>query len=133
MRKKGISYIDFNEQEPDNIYCPRCLRINLKVKVELLIPEGEPSIYNNDYICPNCNFEYRIDQTKPEVEYEPVFDVVTNDYEGGSQFAGVEPRAKSTTKREKRTRKLDNETVFDKDMVVEKGQINILYDSQGNY
>jgi len=132
-RKDSISYVDYNEDNEDPIWCPYCDKVGLKVILqqlqELEPGMGAPDIDNYLY-CPSCKRIVPVYATKPDVDYAPVVDLVETHFDVGSKFAS--PKYK---KRKKRRRNMDSDTkdVFAKDMAAEKGQINILSDSQGIY
>ena len=131
-RKDSISYIDFNEDNEDPLWCPYCEKVGLKIRLqqlqELEPGMGAPDIDNYLY-CPTCKRTVPIYATKPDVDYGPVVDLVETHFDVGSKFASPK------YKKKKRRRKMDSDTkdVFAKDMAAEKGNINILSDSQGIY
>ncbi len=56
-------------------------------------------------------------------------DIVDNPFETGSEFGAVKDR-KHQDKKKKRKKKDDK---VDKEMTAESGEVNVLYDSSGNY
>jgi len=123
VRKDSISYIDYNEDEPDPLYCPRCEKVGLKIKLgPPIYPENEPIPYDADQWlqCPNCG---RIAQheAKIDVEYGPVVDMVETHFDVGSKFASPEYGKK---KRRRRANRIQEE--IDPDILREKGNVNII-------
>jgi len=126
-RKEHISYIDYNEDDPEPIYCPYCEKVGVKVKLQPRVyPENEPLPYDADQWlqCYTCGKIIPIYAGKLDVEYGPVVDMVETHFDVGSKFAGTDRRSK------KRRRKKETK---DPDKELERGVVKILYDSQGNY
>ena len=131
-KKDPISYIDFNEDEPEPIYCPYCEKVGVKYKLQdRVYDDGElPSDADQWTQCHRCGRIIPVYATKDDPEYGPVFDLVETPFDSGSQFAGVHNRS-GKKKKKRRANKLDKEE--DLDIAVEQGTVNIVYDSGGNY
>jgi len=130
-KKDPIAYIDFNEDEPEPIYCPYCKKVGVKARLQpLAFDNYQDTPTDADYFvyCPNCKRPIPIYATKPDVEYGPVFDLVVTPFDVGSEFAGTTRRS---GKRKRRSKKLDRDE--DPDIAAERGNVNIVYDSGGNY
>ena len=128
QRKPIFSFIE--DDEPELVNCPYCEKVGTKIRlVPRVYPEDHPAPYDADnwLQCTNCGRVIPVVDTKQDVEYGPVVDMVESKFESGSQFASTTPRKKK--KRVPRSYKHD----VDPDMAGETGEINILYDSSGNY
>jgi hypothetical protein len=126
-RKEAISYIDYNEDDPEPIYCPYCEKVGVKVKLQPRVyDDNQPLPYDADQWlqCYTCGKIIPIYAGKLDVEYGPVVDMVETHFDVGSKFAGTDRRSK------KRRRKKE---VKDPDKELERGVVKVLYDSQGNY
>jgi len=130
-RKDPIAYIDYNEDEPEPVFCPYCEKVGVKARLQDIVYDDyrdTPTDADNFIYCPNCKRTIPIYATKPDVEYGPVFDLVETPFDVGSKFAGTTRRS---GKRKRRNKKLDRDE--DPDIAGEKGNVNIVYDSGGNY
>jgi len=130
-RKDPIAYIDFNEDEPDPIHCTWCEKVGVKARLQPLEFDNyqdTPTDADNFVYCPNCKRTIPIYETKQDVEYGPVVDMVESGFDSGSRFAGTTRRS---GKRKRRNKKLDKDE--DPDILGEKGNVNIVFDSGGNY
>jgi len=123
-RKDSISYIDYNEDEPDPIYCPYCEKVGVKVKLQPRVYEdNQPLPYDADQWlqCYTCGKIIPIYAGKLDVEYGPVVDMVETHFDVGSKFAGTDRRSK---KKRRRVNRVQEET--DPDILREKGNVKII-------
>jgi len=124
-RKNTISYIDYNEDDPEPVYCPRCDKVGLKVKLgPRTYPENEPIPYDADQWleCHTCGRTIAVHEAKLDVEYGPVVDMVETHFDVGSRFAGTDRRSKK--KKRRRVNRIQEET--DPDILREKGNVRII-------
>jgi len=123
-RKNTISYVDYNDDEDDKIFCPYCEKVGVKVKLQPRVYEdNQPLPYDADQWlqCYTCGKIIPIYAGKLDVEYGPVVDMVETHFDVGSKFAGTDRRNK---KKRRRVNRVQEET--DPDILREKGNVNII-------
>ena len=122
-RKNPIAYITDDDYDK-NVYCTYCEKVGIKsiLKERYFDTLEKPSDADEWLYCPSCNRTIPIYETKQELEYGLIFDTTDNPFDSGSEFASVGKRKKKKPVKQK-----------DPDIAVEQGNVNILFDSQGNY
>jgi hypothetical protein len=142
-----ISFIDFEEDEDTNIYCPMCEKLGFTARMgPKLILEGQQREPDHDSFlqCASCGWLCPIHQLEPEPEIQDSAEVIDSPYEQGEGIVmGTENRATSRKKKQRidrvqkptsrrRSQKLKQE--LDPDIAREIAQhgedrVKVVYDS----
>jgi len=75
--------------------------------------------------CYKCGKIIPIYEVKEELSYGPIVDIINNPFDSGTDIKAVEKRTGK-----KRKKKKDG---VDPELAGERGEVNVLYDSSGNY
>jgi len=127
-RKPVFSFIDSNDEE-DIVYCPYCSKVNVKSKLgPRIYDDNEPLPYDADQFmqCPKCGKIIPLYDIKEELSYGPIVDVISNPFDSGTDIKAVEKRTGKKRKKKK-------DEGVDPELAGERGEVNVLYDSSGNY
>ena len=125
-RKPVYSFVDSNDED-DIVYCPYCSKVNVKSKLgPRIYDDNEPLPADVDQFkqCYKCGKIIPIYDVKEELSYGPIVDVINNPFDSGTDIKAVDKRTK------KRKKKKDD---IDQELAGERGEVNILFDSSGNY
>jgi hypothetical protein len=104
MRK--VSFIDFEEDEPEKIVCPMCRNLGFHALMgPKLILQGQRKEPDHDswLQCPECAFLCPIYQAEPEAAIEDNAELIDSPYEQREGIVmGTENRQTQTKKRRKK-------------------------------
>ena len=130
--RKSISYVDYNEQDTDPVYCPYCEKVGVKYRLGPRVYEPDhPQPYDADnwLQCYRCGRVIPIYEVKEELDYKPIVEIIESPFESGSEFAGTNDKENKHKKRRRNTKPPE----VDKEIAAESGDVNVLYDSTDNY
>jgi len=127
-RKPVFSFV--SDDEPEIVYCPYCEKVGVRSKLqERVYDDDKPLPYDADQWmqCYRCGKTIPIYDVKEELNYQPIVDIIESPFDSGTEILAVDKR----TKKGKRKKKPNDDE--DSDIQSEHGQVNILYDSSGQY
>jgi hypothetical protein len=119
LRDKDVfSFIE--DSEPSPLYCHRCEKAGLKLKLQPRLYEEDSIHYDADnwLQCYRCGLVIPLHEVKEEVEFGPIVDIIDNPFDSGTEILAVDKKRKHKKKKQKDTE------------IDEKGTVNVIYDSR---
>jgi rubredoxin len=127
----------FEDDEPENVYCPMCEKIGYKVrlgpKITLQGETRQPDA-DNWMQCPSCGWLCPIYATEPETEILETLEIQESPFENKFEVTGVKKRTSKQGRKNANKKRRKKQEHKDKDIQMEidhvgEDRVKVLYDS----